>query len=315
VRQLADKARKPIVLIDEADAWLDTLIAEVPLDARHAATHRPGSQHPTVRRTERCPGSAKKGNCLNCTLLRDHLFGRVDAHHQFEFVQPYTPEPPGDYARVDPPVLHEGDTVFTHVSRFTDLVSHPRYLDAFPFDRNRRKGETYDGTTILQDRIESAWRPRVVSHHPLLDGAPTTPEILRPLLEDKSNGARIQYPNAPCEVRMLVLPDIAPLRWLAQSAARVRFLTATLSDQQLAMLHAGVGQAVTCHRLEASERKIDELAVLVLYLRPLSIDLEEGCRGGRRIAGSVDCVHQTKVRGPTSFRQSSATGASALPWP
>lgn len=267
LEQLAQVGRDLVILIDEVDAWLDALTLEIPLDARYLLTPRHGAVAPTVRRTTRCPGAARQGDCRCCDMQRDHLFGRVNAQQIFTFVQPPIPDPPADYMAIDSPPIQLGQAAGVYVFQFQEVITHPRALESMQFNRRLRKKDIYDGRQILINRIEESWRPRVVSHLPLLDGQPVSPDELRVLLQEPKNKPRIQYPNAACEVRTLMLPDLAPLYWLARSGARLRFLTATLDATQHAMIEAGLGRAIPCYRLDLSERRIDEIAVLVLYGR------------------------------------------------
>lgn len=261
-RQIAAARIEVIFLVDEADALLEACLRNVALDARYRRSRRKGAAEDHFERLEKCPAFHRFGSCATCVRYENALAHRVGAHHQLELHTPARPDPatPG----VDPgPLLPAGEPVYWGEACWQPIETHGAYLDAMPVDRVLHDGEIYDPNVELRARIETAWRPRVVTHHPTRAGVPMDPEDVPVDAKERAQQG-IRFPAQPCGVRVLQLADLAPLRLLARYSMKLRLLTATLTPGQEAFLRAGLGRDLVIEHVEPRERRMASVEVFVM---------------------------------------------------
>ena len=289
--------KKVVVIIDEIDALLRSLVQVVPFESRYLTTAISGASKPAVSAIEDCPArNATVGRqCLYCDLRSDTLAGRVDRYGSAILQHPRHPDAFGNLTPLDIRLqdLRAGDPYGYGPFEWQEIEQHPGYLRTVE-GRARLPDEEIDFKAGLRDLIQCSWHPRVFRQFAMEYGRPDAPprsessaELKKHCVDENGNAKKpagaYRYPKRTCEAARMVLPDLAPLQLLKEIPHKVVTMTGTMSPVLEEMLReAWPDLKVT--RLPETHLKIERVIVLELRARlsfgpSTRIDFAEGRYG------------------------------------
>ena len=256
----------PIVIIDEADAFLESLALHINIGSRYRARNLKHDKYRVYEHLSTCPAFDRCGNCDNCEIIHfqkyqsnSYSIPEIKTIRRFDQLEYDTLK---KERKLDLPEIEIGETKWVGRFKFSQIIPHKTHLEQKIYRWVSTEGALSEKQAIA-DVINTSYHPTVFTNYPQIQGDVVGSEEIRDIEPKARKEAGVSYPCYPCEIEVLCLRDLAPLEWLRRHASKTRWLTATIGPTNREFLRTGLKETKEIH-IQNSHQKVDDLLIVSL---------------------------------------------------
>ena len=265
------------VIIDEVDALIDSSTMQLQKGARYKARKSRGEKEATYIKLNQCPKFARNGNCRNC------FFAEYQRYENNDFSIPIidtrrklTSEEFENQKNLEwPDFTYSDEVVLQNRIVARQIENHSGSLHEKNYKYILKDEETLDFGESIRDIADSAMNPTEYVEYPYFRS--TGEMITDPQNIDPKKEHDVVYPSTPCGVKTLSFRDMSVFAYLSRYAAKVRMLSARVSQNKKEFIK-GVFSDVKMEKLTESRNKIDELLVISCDEKMKVIESKKDCK-------------------------------------